>query len=162
MALVGGTLVFLAIRKCGAELLSDSATRPYTSLVFWIGMMLFSTALMIWAITRGGSKNPFAWVLRTRVLRGLGRISYGLYLYHLPVFAYFKIYGRPEFQPPSGAEMGLAIAASIAVATLSYFLIERPLLRYAHRFRTPSRQRAEERALDTPAQLADRSGGLNS
>jgi peptidoglycan/LPS O-acetylase OafA/YrhL len=70
-------------------------------------------------------------LLSLSALRGLGRISYGLYLWHWPVFLILN-----------PGELGLAwlpaqvvrISVSIAVAIASYFLIERPFLRLRHRF----------------------------
>jgi peptidoglycan/LPS O-acetylase OafA/YrhL len=64
-------------------------------------------------------------------LRGVGRISYGLYLYHLPIY-YYTVAPAPTL-----GNLGFAVAATFAVATLSWFLIERPLLAVAGRFRRP-------------------------
>jgi peptidoglycan/LPS O-acetylase OafA/YrhL len=62
-------------------------------------------------------------------LRAIGRISYGLYLYHLPIYHALLL-------PAAGpATVALAIALTFAVATASYWLVERPILRYAARFR---------------------------
>jgi peptidoglycan/LPS O-acetylase OafA/YrhL len=68
--------------------------------------------------------SPWLWVLRTRLAYGVAAISYALYLFHLPVLELLESVGltRP----------GLPVAAfgiSIALSTLSYFLIERPCLR---------------------------------
>jgi peptidoglycan/LPS O-acetylase OafA/YrhL len=64
----------------------------------------------------------FARVVVNRPLRYLGRISYGLYLWHFPLFLVLGWLGIP---------------ASLAVATLSYHVVERPFLR---RRRRPSRR----------------------
>jgi peptidoglycan/LPS O-acetylase OafA/YrhL len=52
-------------------------------------------------------------------LRGLGRISYGLYLWHLPI--YFAV----------GWKIGLPLA--VLVALVSYRFVEQPFLRMRHR-----------------------------
>ena len=62
-------------------------------------------------------------------LRAIGRISYGLYLYHLP------IYHAVVVPTPTPLRALFALALSFAAATASYWLIERPILRYAARFR---------------------------
>jgi peptidoglycan/LPS O-acetylase OafA/YrhL len=62
-------------------------------------------------------------------LRGLGRISYGLYLYHLPVLFYL---GLNDATVADGAvplaKLGLASAIILALGIASYFAIEQPLL----------------------------------
>lgn len=69
--------------------------------------------------------NPLTWP----PLRGIGRISYGLYLYHLPIYYALVV------AEPTAATVALGIAASFAAAIVSYFAIEAPILRFAARFR---------------------------
>ncbi len=75
--------------------------------------------------------GPVGRLLALAPLVFLGRISYGIYLWHWPVFRYLH-----------EAELGLSwwptqlvrIAVTLGAATLSFFLLERPLLRLRHRF----------------------------
>jgi len=53
-----------------------------------------------------------------------GRISYSLYLWHVPVIA---AVGMSAFDHGLGS--CFAIAAAVAVATLSFYVVERPLRR---------------------------------
>ena len=69
--------------------------------------------------------RPPAW-LATSGLRALGRISYGLYLWHYPVIRVLEERGPGEL---SGAGQLLAVAVTLGAATASYALVERPLLR---------------------------------
>lgn len=62
-------------------------------------------------------------------LRAVGRISYGLYLYHLPIFYAVLL---PE---PDGLHTALALALSFAAAGLSFVVIEAPIQRFAARYR---------------------------
>jgi peptidoglycan/LPS O-acetylase OafA/YrhL len=71
------------------------------------------------AMTRGSMS-----ALGHRPLTWLGTISYSLYLWHWPLLT--ETVGR--WGPTSYALTG-ALAASVAIATLSYMLFERPLLR---------------------------------
>jgi peptidoglycan/LPS O-acetylase OafA/YrhL len=75
----------------------------------------FSTVILLQAIT-------FEWrVLENPIARYFGRISYGIYLWHLVGFAILEETGIDHY-------LGvLRPAAVVAVATLSYFAIERPL-----------------------------------
>jgi peptidoglycan/LPS O-acetylase OafA/YrhL len=71
--------------------------------------------------------GPLAW---------LGRISYGVYLWHMVVFGFS---GRLPLLKRAGS-WPLAIAMTIAVAALSFYLLERPLLRLKRRFSRVSPQ----------------------
>lgn len=60
-------------------------------------------------------------LLSSRLMLGTGLISYSLYLWHFPVFAFFRI----RFGDPSQlVSLGL-IAVSIVLGILSYFLVEK-------------------------------------
>jgi peptidoglycan/LPS O-acetylase OafA/YrhL len=69
-------------------------------------------------------------LLGSRPLRYTGKISYGVYLYHLPIYYTLWTYvpGRSRyFYAP------IVLAASISAATASWRLIETPILRRAWR-----------------------------
>ena len=101
----------------------------FTPLVWLVQSCLQATVVLLLCLTVGDARWSPLRLLLLSPLRAIGRISYGLYLYHLPIFHWLL---RPE---PTTANAVLAIAASFAVATASYFVIERPILRYAGRFR---------------------------
>jgi peptidoglycan/LPS O-acetylase OafA/YrhL len=61
----------------------------------------------------------------------VGRISYGIYLFHLPLFQLVQHY-RLGFVPTALGEFG----ATFALALASWFLLERPALNWAHRTRS--------------------------
>lgn len=78
-------------------------------------------------------------ILEAWPLRALGIISYSLYLWHLLVFKLTaQWYQAPEFFPPYGSTL-IATLLSIGVATLSYWLIEKPAIQWRrnHYDRTP-------------------------
>ena len=65
-------------------------------------------------------------VLGTRPLAGLGTVSYGVYLWHVPLILWAKGHG---LLPGSPVVAGLvALAATLVVATASWLLVERPIL----------------------------------
>jgi peptidoglycan/LPS O-acetylase OafA/YrhL len=80
----------------------------------------------------------------------LGRISYSVYLWHVPVLA--AIAGRPG--EASAAGTVLALVLGLGMAAVSFHVVERPLRRRLAMPR-PS-QRAQ--ALPTPATVAPRAG----
>jgi peptidoglycan/LPS O-acetylase OafA/YrhL len=69
------------------------------------------------------------------IMRVTGRISYSLYLWHLPVF----LWVGAHLDWPAGLKMGAAVVLSFVFATGAYFIAEWPVLR--------SRPRALERVV---------------
>lgn len=69
-----------------------------------------------------------------RVSHAIGRISYGLYLYHVPVYVLVGL--RASDPSRSRLELlAIAVLASFTLAALSYRYLESPILRWAQRFR---------------------------
>ena len=85
---------------------------------------LCSAALIVLALDDG---SPLAVALSADGLAFLGRISYALYLWHVPVFVAFGV-TRYELVP----EAIPAVAVSVALAVASYYLVERRFLRRSH------------------------------
>lgn len=102
----------------------------YGPLLWLLQQAALCTGIVLLAILAGRRfpRNP----LTAAPLRAVGRISYGLYLYHLPIFFAVLV---PQ---PSVSATVLAIGLSFAAAALSYFVIEAPIQRFAARFRAPS------------------------
>ena len=70
------------------------------------------------------TKNTFvAKLLSTKLLVGMGLISYSAYLWHQPLFAFVKI---RTFGEPTGLLMGLLSVVSICLAYISWKFIETP------------------------------------
>ena len=96
------------------------------------------------------SGEPVARALARPALRRLGTISYGIFLWHLPLlYAVRSALGLRPFGGGFWSSLLFTTAASIAVATTSWVLIERPVLKAAHAYR-PTRRDAPART--TPPQ----------
>jgi peptidoglycan/LPS O-acetylase OafA/YrhL len=68
--------------------------------------------------------------IRSRSLEYLGRISYGLYVYHLAcIFVVQSLHPRTP-----AVRLGLDFALTVVVAAASYHFIEQPILRLKKRF----------------------------
>jgi peptidoglycan/LPS O-acetylase OafA/YrhL len=83
--------------------------------------------------------GPIAGVLGSRSVVWLGLVSYGIYLYHYPV-AYALSGGVRSSGGAAAKFLWLAAATAaiaVAAAALSYYLVERPALRFKDR-RAPS------------------------
>ena len=113
--------------------------QPYHSFMLTAGYVLIPVAALVvilHVVGPGRSKHapaarsPLTAALGWRPLAALGKISYGLYLWHLPVYAVLL---RHLLDLPLAVRSALVMAASIAVATLSYAVVERPFLRLKDR-----------------------------
>ncbi len=87
--------------------------------------------------------SPVGRVLAIPPLVWLGRISYGIYLWHWPVFRYLH---EARLGLSWGPTQLVRIAVSLGAATLSFYVLERPMLRLRHRFDPPA-----DTPADTPA-----------
>jgi peptidoglycan/LPS O-acetylase OafA/YrhL len=84
-------------------------------------------ALVVGAVAVG----PQGRVLGNRVLAGFGTISYGFYLWHVPVLVFLRGHGLLPLDPVLGT--AVALLPATAVATLSWVAIERPIIAWAAR-----------------------------
>ncbi len=73
-------------------------------------------------------RGPLARLLAFPPLRYIGAISYGLYLYHWPLF---QLLTHARIQQHGAALLGIRFAATFAVAIVSYHLFEQPIRRGA-------------------------------
>ncbi|QPF76338.1 acyltransferase [Roseateles sp. DAIF2] len=85
---------------------------------------VLGSALLIWAAATPG--NAVARLLSLPPVRFTGLISYSLYLWHWPVFMFYKTYA---IQAPGALETGLLLLATFALATLTWRFVERPFRR---------------------------------
>ncbi len=92
---------------------------------------LFSAAVILAAITPAG---PVRWLLAVGPLRYLGRISYGLYLFHWPVFLWIS---ADRTGLSTTAVFVPRIIVTFALAILSYRFLETPVRRGDRLFRVP-------------------------
>jgi peptidoglycan/LPS O-acetylase OafA/YrhL len=107
----------------------------------------FGCAAMVAAVADGAWRaTP---VFRNSLLRAIGRVSYGLYLWH--VFLLTVVSEQlPDWSPAAQAALGLA--ATAAATAISWRLVEQPFLRLKSRW---SRERSVEVVLPViPATLA--------
>ncbi|MFF1878229.1 acyltransferase family protein [Leifsonia sp. NPDC058230] len=119
-------LLSLAGLAWAAWALHDDATFTYRG-----GLVIVSvlTALVIFAAVIPGAR--FGRMIDLRPLRYLGVRSYGLYLWHWPVFVLACALVPDEHDPAMSAVVGLAsLAIAVAATLLSYRWLETPIRRY--------------------------------
>ncbi len=92
-------------------------------------------------------------ILQWPILVRIGTISYGIYLWHYPLMMGIRY--APRFLPPSQrSALLLGLCGGIAMASVSYRLIERPCLRLRSRFPGARvRARPPRECLDNPIPL---------
>ena len=102
--------------------------------------------------------HPRSWttrLLEMRVFRFVGRISYSLYLWH--VLFFFRSHPQSAITNPVLlflSQPGLRWMMAFSVATLSYYFIEKPLIRLGHRLAppaTPGRLELADLPVEAPA-----------
>ncbi|MDI1319345.1 MAG: acyltransferase family protein, partial [bacterium] len=102
----------------------------------WIGYVLVAgAAMLVIADLVAGAHSRLARPLAWGPMVFIGKISYGLYLVHLPVY-----YMVEKLIPaaPLLVRLGVKVPVSVLLAVASYYLVERRFLRMKSRFETPA------------------------
>lgn len=102
--------------------------------------MVNVAALLVTTQLVDGSSSPLNRVLESAPLVRFGKLSYGIYLFHIPVIRVL----RRSFEPSPEVLFITAVVVTYLLAEISYRAVEQPLLRYKKRFRAvaPSVTRA--------------------
>lgn len=102
----------------------------YPIFYLWTPAVGTATALLI--LTGVGGDRLANALFGNRPMVFLGLVSYSLYLWHLPIIDW--LIALPGLQPLMGqgftARLAVTLAATLAVATLSYVAVERPVMRW--------------------------------
>jgi peptidoglycan/LPS O-acetylase OafA/YrhL len=124
-------LSFAALAAVLVPVVLYTEATPFTG-VAALAPVLGSAGLLYAMATPG---NPVARLLSTPPMRFVGLISYSLYLWHWPIFVFYKAW---RIEPVSAAESALLVLLTFAAATASWRWVERP-------FRSPAPQREQQR-----------------
>lgn len=135
VVLLGAALSFV-VGCMGIVVMKKAIFYQWNPLIRTVGYALMSGSIVQATIALRHSKAPLIAVLRSRPIRFIGRISYGLYLYHYPIYYAFNMVGTPGDVAPTRMTVALAVVTTFVVAVSSYFVVERPLLKLKDRFRT--------------------------
>lgn len=91
-----------------------------------------------------GGDNPWRRALGHPVCAGLGRISYGIFLWHVPVFTLlYAVSGLEEFSGGLVPLLALGVPLTLLLAALTYVAVERPVIAWAHARGQEQRREAE-------------------
>jgi peptidoglycan/LPS O-acetylase OafA/YrhL len=121
-SLVGGAALALIVT---AAILLDAVPQR----LFYLAQLptLFAVCAGVFIVSAASGGSAIALALSTRPLAFLGRISYSLYLWHLPLLVMFGVHRH------FGLRGFAVIALSLIAATLSRYLVEIPFLRRCER-----------------------------
>lgn len=92
-----------------------------------IAQGLLPVASVVWMSVIVGAMlpiGPVAWLTRRRLLQRIGRVSYGVYLYHLPIIVLLASHTTSRTRITI-----IAVPATLVVAGLSYRFVELPVRR---------------------------------
>jgi peptidoglycan/LPS O-acetylase OafA/YrhL len=94
---------------------------------YWaLGLIDICWAIVLLAVL--GGRHPFTRMLQLRPVVWMGKISYGLYLWHMPVFVETMRHTRYR-DLPHWLPFAVAVIITFIAATFSYYVVERPFLR---------------------------------
>jgi peptidoglycan/LPS O-acetylase OafA/YrhL len=108
---------------------------PYEPL-FYVCSFIGSVSLFLWVLNlENKPANIMHKFFASKIMASLGLISYGLYLYHYPIYHCFGINTVVAPYEPVGLFRSFApVFLSFAAAILSYHFIEKPLLKIKNHF----------------------------
>ncbi|MGE0139132.1 MAG: acyltransferase family protein [Ilumatobacteraceae bacterium] len=89
----------------------------------WLPAVAILSAGIVWGLQSPGVLRS---VLSWRPVVGIGRISYGLYLFHWPVFVLLRERGWDLSSPPG---LAIALGLTFAIAAVSFHVVEQPIRR---------------------------------
>ncbi|MFJ6151758.1 acyltransferase family protein [Micromonospora profundi] len=144
--LIAGALLWIASTPIAGPRGVEGAT-PVESVTEHLLFLAITWCVIAPLVGPGSGGVPRA-LLGHRAVLFLGRISYGIFLWHLLALeACFRLLGFTRMSSSFWVLLVLTMALTIPVATASYYLIERP----ARRLRRIWQRRADRPGLDVGA-----------
>ncbi|MBL4591631.1 MAG: acyltransferase, partial [Phycisphaerales bacterium] len=130
--LVGGAFLIAGVGVAG---LLKVLNAPNFTLKFY-GFSIVSAGIVCVFLAINDKGGRLCELLSNPMTSYIGRISYGLYLYHYPVYYYFGIIDKENLVAGNitAGDIALATVITFAISIASFHLFEKPLLRFKSRF----------------------------
>ncbi|MFG1869929.1 acyltransferase family protein [Micromonospora arborensis] len=126
--LIAGALLWIASTPIAGPRGLEPAT-PVESVTEHLLFLLITWCVIAPLVGRGSGGVPRVLLLQP-LLRFLGRISYGIFLWHiLALEACFRLLGLTRMHSSFWVVLALTLALTIPAATASYYVVERPMQR---------------------------------
>lgn len=120
-----------------------------TQLTLYLAVAVLVMLPLVFGPAEGGPQS----LLAARPVRWLGTMSYGMFLWHpLVLDLIYRIGGRAYFTGDLAEIYAMTWCGGVLVAALSYYALERPILRWANR---PRRRRVRPSAAATATDRAE-------
>lgn len=124
--------VICFVLTCACHFISKVSVQCFGRYIFSAAFSIFTLlSVLLMAIDE---KAPLIVAfLDSKIMRFFGKISYGMYLFHLPILVYFGVshMDNPGIVP---LKLGLfLLALCIAIPTVSFYAFESPLLKIKNR-----------------------------
>ncbi|MDP3894923.1 acyltransferase [Nocardioides sp.] len=119
--------------------------------VRFVSVLVLATILLV-AAAMGGPRSPVNRFLGTRGMVAVGRWSYGLYLWHLPVIVILA----HDFVLPTGhvglpLQLALVLVISLPLSAATYAWVERPAMAWSRGAGWRGSRRPEEGSVASPS-----------
>ncbi|HSK87927.1 MAG TPA: acyltransferase [Anaerolineales bacterium] len=132
---VGFTATYFTTGSIGlvSALGYDSSLENGYEFIWAHTLLNYLFAVLIYCVVR---EKVFVRFLEMPWLRYLGKISYGMYVYHLALiwFTWTLLEERNLGEIASWIKIAISLSATILVSTISYYWLERPILNWKDRF----------------------------
>jgi peptidoglycan/LPS O-acetylase OafA/YrhL len=132
---LGKALVVLGPLSAAGLALAGLSMRILSPSVYYWGLLvveaLGAMVILDVLVNKHSILRP---VLSMRWLAWIGSISYGVYLWHPPIYKAMKAFGFARFEV-----IALGTLVTFAISTASFYLMEKPILRLKERLARPAR-----------------------
>lgn len=104
-------------------------------MVEFVAFGVIALLVVLPAVFGRQGEGRYRWILRHPLSTWLGLISYGIFLWHFPAIILLIDIGAPDWWPQMSFAVLLAgtLAITIPCAAVSYYAIERPIMRWSRR-----------------------------
>lgn len=125
VVIVTGTFAIAVLK----HQITEGHVKPYMQTVGFSLLALGFGALVIWTYANDGSAAGTHRVLRSRPLTAVGKYSYGMYVYHLPViFVALRIAGKVHLPVTERISVGAFYVIAVFLAT---FFTAKPVMSFS-------------------------------
>jgi peptidoglycan/LPS O-acetylase OafA/YrhL len=139
LVLVIAALVLLLIDRAGRESEIINSQAVYWTIALIAYAMVSVAFVSTLVFDRGIVQRWLTAILSISIFRGLGHLSYAMYVFHLPVLFYLGLNdGALAGAKAPIMQVVLAFAITTILSILSYFLIENPLSSLKQNFAGPA------------------------